>query len=89
MSHNNALELLRQFSAKTLLSALRSYHVGTDRGELRDLLCEVWGPRPAVVTVCEKCRSAPSRTDGVYCATCHGSGGHPADDLASLALKPE
>jgi hypothetical protein len=35
---------------ETVLSALRRYHAGTDRGELMAMLVETWGPRPSPLT---------------------------------------
>lgn len=33
---------------RKLSEALRAYHEGSDRGELKALLCEAWGPSPAL-----------------------------------------
>lgn len=38
---------LKDLENAGLLEALRAYHAGADRGELKALLCEAWGPSPA------------------------------------------
>lgn len=42
--------LSSQYHQAEVLGALRHVHDGTDRGELRALLCEAWGPSPAIAT---------------------------------------
>lgn len=37
---------LKDLENAGLLEALRAYHAGADRGELKTLLCEAWGPSP-------------------------------------------
>ena len=47
-----------------LEDALRRYHAGADRGELRTLLCEAWGP--SLPNDLARHRDAEARDDLAY-----------------------
>ncbi len=46
-----------------LADALRRFHDGADRGELRALLCEAWGPSPASVLERARAKTLADRGD--------------------------
>jgi len=60
--------------AEELATALRAYHEGSERGELRRLLIRLWGPSPAVSDLrgLAARESAPAHTGvaATWCPIC-------------------